>query len=342
MARKRELGKKSGLLKMKALLTFLFVFNFCCLDIQAQTSQEKPNLRIVLIADLNESYGSTHYETYVDSALTYIEKWQPDLVLCAGDMIAGQSLNLSEEEIRAMWAGFDETIGQPLREMNIPFAFTLGNHDGSGSGNFDHERDLAKEYWRDHLPDLDFVNNEHFPFYYSFTFDDLFLISWDASNHLVPQEEIEWIENQLSTNSAKEASNRMILGHLPLYAVAEGRNKEGEVLKNADSLFEMMNKNHVNYYFSGHHHAWYPAQKECLKMIHSGALGGGPRQLINSDLPPRRTLTLLEKPTNTDSFSITTFDVENNMEVISPSDLPSVIEGFNGRIFRYDYEKSDD
>lgn len=338
MARKRELGSESGLLGMKVFVVCLFILSLCISDIHAQSSQEKQGLRIVLIADLNESYGSTHYKKYVDSALTYIEKWQPDLVLCAGDMIAGQSLNLSEEEIRAMWAAFDETIGQPLRDIDIPFAFTLGNHDGSGSGNFDHERDLAKEYWSDHLPNLDYVNNEHFPFYYSFTFDDLFVISWDASNHLIPDEEIEWIENQLSTKAAKEASNRMMLGHLPLYAVAEGRNKEGEVLKNADSLFEMMTKNHVDYYFSGHHHAWYPAEKEGLKMIHSGALGGGPRQLINSDLPPRRTLTLLESSAKTDSFSITTFDMENSMEVIIPSELPSVIEGFNGQIFRYDYE----
>lgn len=323
---------------MKAFVLCLCVFILCLQEIHAQSTQERPNTRIVLIADLNESYGSTHYEEYVDSALTYIEKWQPDLVLCAGDMIAGQSLNLSEEEIRAMWAGFDETIGQPLREMNIPFAFTIGNHDGSGSGDFNHERDLAKEYWSEHLPELDYVNNEHFPFYYSFMFDDLFVISWDASNHLIPDEEIEWIEHQLSTKAAKEASKRMMLGHLPLYAVAEGRNHRGEVLNNTDSLFEMMNNNHVDYYLSGHHHAWYPAQKEGLKMIHSGALGGGSRQLINSDLPPRRTLTLLERATKSDPFSITTFDMENNMEVISPSELPSVIEGFNGRIERYDYE----
>lgn len=327
---------------MKVFLLFLFISNLGLSDIHAQSPQEKPDLRIVLIADLNESYGSTHYEEYVDSALTYIEKWQPDLVLCAGDLIAGQSLNLSEEEIRAMWAGFDETIGQPLRNMNIPFAFTIGNHDGSGSGSFDHERDLAKEYWSNHLPNLDYVNNEHFPFYYSFTFDDLFLISWDASNHLIPQEEIEWIENQLSTKSAKEASNRMMLGHLPLFAVAEGRNKEGEVLKRADSLFEMMTKNHVDYYFSGHHHAWYPAEKEGLKMIHSGALGGGPRQLLGSDLPPRRTITMLVREVGSSAFNITTYDMENYMKVISPGELPSVIEGINGKIERYDIKNLPD
>jgi hypothetical protein len=323
---------------MKSLLLCMFMLVICFSEIHAQSANDSSDVRIVLMADLNESYGSTQYGEFVDSAMVWIEKWQPDLILFAGDMIAGQSLALSEEEIRAMWSGFDETIGQPLREMDIPFAFTLGNHDGSGSGNFDHERELAKEYWSPHKPELNYVNNEHFPFYYSFKFKDLFVISWDASNHLITEEEIEWIEQQLSKQVAKEASKRIILGHLPLYAVAEGRNREGEILRDADELFEMMKRNNVDYYFSGHHHAWYPAEKEGLKMIHSGAQGSGPRPLIGSDLPPRRTITLLEREIGSSTFTITTFDLENNMEVISPEELPPVIKGINGRIERYDYE----
>lgn len=323
---------------MKLPVCLILFLSVSCGSALSQSLNSESGMRVVLIADLNESYGSTYYEKYVDSTLTYIEKWQPDLVLCAGDMIAGQSLALSEEEIRAMWAGFDETIGQPLRNMEIPFAFTLGNHDGSGSGNYDHERNLAKEYWSEYLPDLDYIDYDYFPFYYSFTFDDLFVISWDASNHLITQEEIGWIEEQLSQELAKGASKRIILGHLPLYAVAEGRNREGEILKNADDLFEIMKRNNVDYYFSGHHHAWYPAEKEGLKMIHSGAQGSGPRPLIGSDLPPHRTITLLERENGSSTFRITTFDLENNMELISPEELPAVIEGINGKIERYDYE----
>jgi len=323
---------------MKLHLFFLLISAFFFTEIVAQNAQHTPEMRIVLMADINESYGSTHYGEYVDCAMVWVERWQPDFILFAGDMIAGQSLALSEEEIRGMWAGFDETIGQPLRDMEIPFAFTLGNHDGSGSGNFDHERELAKEYWSPYKPELNYVNNEHFPFYYSFTFEDLFVISWDASNHIITEEEIEWIEQQLTQDAAKEASKRIMLGHLPLYAVAEGRNREGEILRDADDLFEMMKRNGVDYYFSGHHHAWYPAKKEGLKMIHSGAQGSGPRPLIGSDLPPRRTITLLERDFGSDRFSITTHDLENSMEVISPEELPKVIEGINGRIERYDYE----
>jgi len=324
---------------MKFPACLILFLCFCFSSAISQSTNSESDMRIVLMSDINESYGSTHYGEYVDSAMVWIEKWQPDFILFAGDMIAGQSLALSEDEIRAMWGGFDKTIGQPLRDMDTPFAFTLGNHDGSGSGNFDHERELAIEYWSPHKPVLNYVNNEHFPFYYSIEFKDLFVISWDASNHLITEEEIEWIEQQLSQDVAKDASKRIMLGHLPLYAVAEGRNLEGEILKDSDELFEMMKRNNVDYYFSGHHHAWYPAEKEGLKMIHSGAQGSGPRPLIGSNLPPRRTVTLLKREIGSSTFSITTFDLENNMEVISPEELPPVIEGINGKIERYNYQE---
>lgn len=322
-----------------------FCISFCLLAfaLSVQPLQSQPpvsdELKIVLISDLNESYGSTHYKAYVDSAMTYIKKWQPDLVLCAGDMIAGQHPDLTEQQIKAMWQAFDETIGRPLREIKIPFSFTIGNHDGSGSGNFDHERELAKEYWKDIKPDLNYINNDHFPFYYSFTFQDLFVISWDASNHLISDEEIDWIENQLSSKPATKAAQKLILGHLPLYSVAEGRNREGEILKHADRLFEIMKENGVDYYFSGHHHAWYPAEKEGIKLIASGAQGDGPRPLIGSDMPPIRTITLLERTKSSQDFSITTFDMHNNMNEILPGDLPESIEGINGRIELYDYQE---
>lgn len=324
---------------MKMVLLFLLLgFDFLFPVIYAQSPSEATDIRIVLMADINESYGSTHYAEYVDSAMTFVEKWRPDFVLFAGDMIAGQSLDLSETEIRAMWSGFDETIGSPMRRMSIPFAFTLGNHDGSKSGNFEHERDLAKGYWSSRKPDLDYMNSEHFPFYYSFQFKDLFVISWDASGHRISEEEIAWIEKQLSSVEAKNASLRLMLGHLPLYAVAEGRNRRGEVLSQADRLFEIMIDHQVDYYFSGHHHSWYPAEKKGLKMLHSGALGSGPRPLIGSDVPPRRTITLLERMKVSHGFNVTTFDMENDMAEIQPRKLPPFIEGFNGRIERYDYK----
>lgn len=308
------------------------------LSLMSQTKQEAESIKIVLMSDLNESYGSTHYGEFVDSTMAYISDQQPGLVLFAGDMVAGQSLRLSEEELYAMWDGFDETIGKPMREMDIPFAFTLGNHDASKSGTFDHEREIAKGYWTSHKPDLTYQSDENFPFYYSFLHEDLFILSWDASGHIMSEKELEWIESQLSSDAAKNASIRLMVGHLPLYAVADGRNRRGEVLRDADQLLDLLTSHRLDYYFSGHHHAWYPAQKNGLKMIHSGAQGSGPRSLIGSDREPRRTLTLLQKRADATHFDITTFDMQDAMRVIDPEELPAVIKGFNGKIERYNYD----
>ena len=46
------------------------------------------DFRIVVISDLNSQYGSTEYEPEVGNAIALMTQWQPDLVLCGGDMIA--------------------------------------------------------------------------------------------------------------------------------------------------------------------------------------------------------------------------------------------------------------
>lgn len=305
-------------------------------SLSPQPDPQRGDTRIVVISDMNESYGSTHYAEYVDSSLAHIERWQPDAILTGGDQIAGQHLDLSEENIHAMWEAFDEVIATPVYEMGIPFGMTMGNHDASGSGSFDHERDIAEEYWTTAPSLLDVQDGEHLPFYFSFTVNDLFVISWDASAHEISEEELKWVARQLQSETAQQASRRILIGHLPLYAVAEGRNRRGELLSDADELFSMLKDNGLDMYISGHHHAYYPAMKEGVLLLSAGAIGSGPRPLLQSDLEPRRTITLLDFFDETGSYTITTYDLENRMKEIRPDELPESIEGINGVIQRYD------
>ncbi|MEO1134540.1 MAG: metallophosphoesterase, partial [Cyanobacteria bacterium J06639_1] len=85
------------------------------------------DVRLVVISDLNGSYGSTDYDPEVDTAIALLPFWKPDMVLASGDMVAGQNPTLTPEQIRAMWAGFDEHVAAPLRDMEIPYGFTIGN-----------------------------------------------------------------------------------------------------------------------------------------------------------------------------------------------------------------------
>ena len=297
-------------------------------------SEDSGDANIVILSDLNESYGSTHYGEHVKSALGFIEKTQPDMVLCTGDMVAGQSKDLSDSDIKAMWDSFEQTIRRPLEELGIPFAFTIGNHDGSASGSFDNERYIAEEYWKRNKPPVDFVSDSRYPFLYSFVFDDLFILVWDASYQSISEQDLMFVESELQSDIAKSAGQRIVMGHLPLYAVARGRNRRGEILSGADSLLQVFEKSSVDLYLSGHHHAWYPAEKNGVKLLAMGAQGSGPRQLIGSDIPARRTITRLLFSAETNSLKIQTFDMENSLEEVRLHDLPLSIKGVNGRIFR--------
>ena len=50
--------------------------------------------RLVLVSDLNSAYGSTTYIAEVHRGVALIPSLRPDLVICAGDMVAGQKAGL--------------------------------------------------------------------------------------------------------------------------------------------------------------------------------------------------------------------------------------------------------
>lgn len=302
----------------------------------------REDIRIVVISDLNSQYGSTEYEPEIDKAIALIPQWQPDLVLCGGDMIAGQKRSLTQAQIEAMWSAFDAHVALPLREMKIPFGFTIGNHDGSGAIVkseliFANERELASAYWNDpqHEPGLNFIDRANFPFYYSFQSGDIFFLVWDASTHNIDDRQLAWVEQSLASQIAQQAKMRMAIGHLPLYPVAAKKNKPGEYLAKAEKLRSLLEKEEVHTYISGHHHAYYPGKKGQLQLLHAGALGQGSRQLIGSNLPPRQTITIVDIKLYTAETTYTTYDIKT-MELIEIEQLPQRIDGDNGFILRRD------
>ncbi len=303
------------------------------------------DVRLLVISDLNGIYGSTDYDPEVDLAIKLIPFWNPDLVVCSGDMIAGQKPSLSPEQIRAMWAAFDRHIAAPLRQANIPFGFTIGNHDASSAVGynkdqflFQQERDLAVEYWQNpqHNPGVEFIDTFEFPFYYTFKYDEIFFLAWDGSSSRIPPEKLAWVEKSLASAQAQQAKMRILLGHLPLYAVAIGRDKPGEVLNNAEQLRQMLEKYDVHTYISGHQHAYYPAHKGELQLLHTGILGSGPRPLIEGNLPAWKTLTVVDIHfQRAELTTYTTYNMET-FELIEYQQLPRLLMGHNGMILRRD------
>ena len=306
----------------------------------------RQDFRIVVISDLNSQYGSTEYEPEVLQAIALIPRWQPDLVLSGGDMIAGQKTSLSDRRIKRMWSAFDRQIAAPLRKLAIPFGFTIGNHDGSGAVKnqaliFERERQLAKAYWQRHDSYLDFSDRANFPFYYSFQQDDIFFLVWDASTAEISSQQLRWIEQTLKSPEAKQAKARMVLGHLPLYPVAQTKNKPGEYLNAGKKLRSLLTSHQVLGYVSGHHHVYYPGTLDKLNLLHAGALGQGARQLIGGNLQPRKTLTIIDLNLTKLELFYTTYNA-TTWRRISPHQLPKFIPlaGEQDRILRQDLSVS--
>ncbi|MEL7407102.1 MAG: metallophosphoesterase [Cyanobacteria bacterium J06558_2] len=300
------------------------------------------DLRIAVISDLNSQYGATEYESEVHQAIALMEQLEPDLVLCGGDMIAGQKLSLTRQQIQSMWKAFEEQIAAPLREAQLPFGFTIGNHDGSGAIKnkslvFQQERDLAQAYWLKHREQLglNLIDSAHFPFYYTFQQQGIFFLVWDASTHQISDEQLAWVKQSLSSKVAKRAKSIIVLGHLPLYPVAPAKDKPGEYLANSNQLRSLLEQNQVLIYVSGHHHAYYPGKINGLKLLHAGALGQGERALINSDLPPQKTVTLIDLKLATSEIVYTTYNAKT-WKVISLKQLPTSIPYLDGEIKRHD------
>jgi hypothetical protein len=301
--------------------------------------------RIVVISDLNSQYGSTTYEPEVHQAIALLPDWQPDLVLCSGDMVAGMSTQLSDEQVQAMWAGFDRAIGAPLRKANLPLGFTLGNHDASGSLGvggqlpFKRDRRLAKAYWNSHPPKLQFIDREHFPFYYSFAQNNIFFLVWDASSSVISEGQLAWAQKSLNSPTAQQASLRIAVGHLPLYGIAVGREKPGEFLDRAEMLRSFLEKNRVHTYISGHDHTYFPGHRGELQLLQTGALGTGPRRWLDSDLSPRKTLTVVDVGLADASTRYTTYDL-THQTLFDTKILPRMIVAPNGTVLRRDINQN--
>ena len=304
------------------------------------------DVRLVVISDLNGAYGATDYDPEVDKAIALLPFWNPDVVICSGDMVAGQKITLSDAELQAMWAAFDTHVAAPLRQMGIPYGFTLGNHDasssqdGSGGFVFERERMAAADYWNEpaHNPGVEFIDDLDFPFYYTFRFEDVFFLVWDGSSFKIPPEKLAWVEQSLTSPAAQNAQMKVLVGHLPLYGVAIGRDKPGEVMANADQLRQMLERHGVHTYISGHQHAYYPAYKGQLQLLHTGLLGSGPRQLIGSGRSPQKALTVIDIDFDApDLTTYTTYDIQT-LELIEFEQLPPSITGHNGTVWRRDVQ----
>ena len=287
------------------------------------------SLRVVVISDLNGSYGSTSYDPRIAQAVDRIIALDPDLVISTGDMVAGQRRpHLSRKEVRAMWAAFHATVSDRLAGAGIPLAVTPGNHDASAYGGFEHEREIYSDEWLQRKPDLSFADVRDYPFFYAFNIKGVRFVSLDATT-LGP---LRGDQAKRLEDLASDSTSVVTFSHLPLWPFAQDREKE---IIGDPALEALYQRSGINLHLSGHHHAYYPGRKNGVLYVSQACLGGGARKLIGDTQTSPRSFTLLEFSENGD-ISVSALQAPDYATEVEMSTLPESIRSGGATLTRMD------
>ena len=289
-------------------------------------------LDVVVISDLNGSYGSVRYDARVKNAVARIIEMDPDLVISTGDMVAGQRKpHLSEKEVRAMWRAFHAAVSDPLQKAGIPFAVTPGNHDASAYGGFEREREIFAQEWRGRKPALNYRGAGNYPFFYSFEMGGVVFASLDATT-LGP---LSGGQNGDLTKLSASGKPVVVFSHLPLWPFAQKRERE---IIGDPGLEDVYRKSGVVLHLSGHHHAYYPGWKDGVAYVSQACLGGGPRRLIGQSQRSERSFTHLKfGPGGT--FSVDAYKAPDFRNKIRITSLPKSIRTPEAVLHRLDLKR---
>ncbi|MGR3661817.1 MAG: metallophosphoesterase family protein [Paracoccaceae bacterium] len=245
-------------------------------------------LRVIVISDLNGSYGSTSYDPRITRAIDRIIALKPDLVISTGDMVAGQRKpHLSNKVVRAMWAAFHSTVSDRLNNAGIAFAVTPGNHDASAYGGFEGERKIFRNEWKRRKPALNFIDDRDYPFFYAFDLKGVRFVSLDATT----LGRLKGDQAVRLEHFADGADRVVTFSHLPLWPFAQKRVNEIIGDPELEALYQRAG---ILMHLSGHHHAYYPGKKDGVLYISQACLGGGARKLIGDSETSLNSFTMLE------------------------------------------------
>ncbi len=308
----------------KLFIHVLFIALFLLQSPQGSIAAEnQPILRVAVISDLNHSYGTVGYDAPVRAAIKRVTQLKPDLVLCTGDMIAGQrtSPKLNRKNLEAMWQAFHETVTKPLHDAGIPFAPSPGNHDASALSGFQLERDVYLEQWQKYESSFVLHDGGNYPFNYTFSIKGVLFCALDATTPgALPSVQMQWL-NKVLDNVGADSVARIVFGHLPVWSLTTGR--ERGILKDSN-LEQLFLDKSVNLYLSGHQHGFYPFVHNGQRYVGQAALGSGPRRLIGDKKRSPRAFTFLEIMTD-GSVTITAFTGADFTKPVDQTALPAKI-----------------
>ena len=230
----------------------------------------------MLIADLNGRYGSSEYHARIAEAIEAIIALEPEAVVIAGDMIAGQvKPALSNERIAAMWENFEQVVYRPLKEKGIEVLAVPGNHDASIYPAYSHERQAYEHFWRERAPG-GISEDSQFPWYYSVTLRAGRFVGLDVTAPGALSDEQELFLGRHREGAKNDEQRLLVASHLPLYPIAVGRDEQ--------IFSSSLRPKPGEIWVSGHHHAFYAGLDTGGGLILGlPALGGNRRAWIGGD-----------------------------------------------------------
>ena len=298
--------------------------------IERENQRHLRSFRIAVVSDLNSAYGSLRYQPSVHAATrALIERIRPELVLITGDMVAGQKPRL---DYAGMWRSFHTVVTDPLLSAGIVVAATPGNHDASPAKIFAEERSEYLAQWTSEarVPQVKFLDNGHYPFYYSFEYGGVFFASIDAAQvGPLSESQRKWLDRQLAHS---RAPTKIVFGHLPVYPFAIQR--ERETLQDP-ALAEVLRRHSVSAYLSGHHHAYYPGAVDGIRHVAMPCLGSGARRLIGDRRASPTALVVLDIH-NGQIESLEALRAPDFQQRVARASLPPRLEYEHHRIVRDD------
>ena len=293
---------------------------------------------VALLSDINGRYGSTGYSPRVSGAVDQIVQSGADVVVAAGDVVAGQKQpRLDAAALDAMWAAFEETVATPLDKAGIPVVISAGNHDASGFPAYAPERERFEAWWSGRNPGLELLPDSEWPWRYAAKTGELLLLTfYGTMPGRLPDSERQFVDDMLSRHAA-DAEAILVFSHLPMWPFTRGR--ESEFLDDP-ALLDILHRHGVDVYASGHHHAFFAGTDDTgLLHLSVGALGGNVRRLVGGDDKQAHSYAVLRF--NGGSFCLQAPqapDFATSMEVDS---LPVRIEGPLGRLQRIEASRLD-
>ena len=289
--------------------------------------------KIVVISDINGSYGSTEYHSRISTAVEEIIKLEPDLVISAGDMVAGQKQPLLDQQhLDRMWASFNRVVADPLDEAGIDFIVTPGNHDGSAFQKFEIEQKQFQAQWNDRRPDLSLLEGSDWPRRYALWLGKVLIITIDGTRPGRLQEtDLNLLRATLEREGPK-AQSILVVSHLPMWPFAQGREKE---IITDPALTALLAQHQVDYFISGHHHVYYPGKDDNgVGHLGVGALGGNARKIVGQSFRQPFSFAVLDFCDS--GYRISARKAPGFVENVPLTSLPASIKGQTGSLQRLD------